>query len=78
PHTAVGWLAAEETLADSPNAKDAIVLGTAHPAKFSDLVEPILGRPVELPERLARHLSKPVLSVKIQPELGALKRQLQR
>ena len=71
PHTAVGWLAIEELISDHFTA--GIVLGTAHPAKFADLVEPILERPVELPERLACHLEKPVLSVKIEPELDALR-----
>ena len=44
PHTAVGWVGAQaaDTFAapDSPR----IVLATAHPAKFGDVVAPVLGR----------------------------------
>ncbi|MEM1179528.1 MAG: threonine synthase [Acidobacteriota bacterium] len=72
PHTAVGWRAAE-SLIDGRSESGALILGTAHPAKFSDLVEPILENSIELPERLARHLDKPVLSADIEPTLDALK-----
>lgn len=50
PHTAVGLLAAEETgRPETPT----VVLSTAHPAKFGDVVESVIGADVPLPERLA-------------------------
>ncbi len=59
PHTAVGYLAAKEYLNSHPE-EEVVVLGTAHPAKFSEAVSKALGREAEVPERLARlaHLTK--------------------
>ena len=34
-----------------------VFLGTAHPGKFSDVVEPIIGKSIDLPKRLERVLS---------------------
>jgi threonine synthase len=40
PHTAVGWKAAEDLLAQSGNGDlDVVVFGTAHPAKFPDVLQ---------------------------------------
>ena len=53
PHGAVGWLAAEAWREDHPEAHT-IVLETAHPSKFLDVMEEELGADsVEIPERLA-------------------------
>jgi threonine synthase len=52
PHGAVGYLALKEWQKDHPDTQG-IVLETAHPAKFLDDVESILGQKVEVPERLA-------------------------
>lgn len=53
PHGAVGWLAAETWRKTHP-AAHTIVLETAHPAKFLDVMEEELGGgSVEIPERLA-------------------------
>lgn len=58
PHTAVGHLALERVLAGRREAADAILIATAHPAKFRDVVEPVVGTEVPLPARLAAHLEK--------------------
>jgi len=50
PHGACGMRALKEQLRSGENG---IFLETAHPAKFRDTVEPIIGQPVVLPERLA-------------------------
>ena len=73
PHTAVGWHAAETVLPDHDDDTVAIVLATAHPAKFAEVVEPVIGRKVELPERLARHLHREVKTVPLRPDLDALR-----
>jgi threonine synthase len=52
PHGAVGWLAAEAWRKSNPEAHT-VVLETAHPAKFLDVMEEELGEgSVEIPERL--------------------------
>ena len=52
PHGAVGWLAAEALRKSNPEAHT-VLLETAHPAKFLDVMEEELGEnSVEIPERL--------------------------
>jgi threonine synthase len=58
PHTAVGYLGLGQALAERRAPTDAILIATAHPAKFREVVEPVIGAEVELPERLAIHLEK--------------------
>ncbi len=52
PHTAVGVGAAEEYMAQHPDAQ-VVTLATAHPAKFPDAVRQATGIAPELPPRLA-------------------------
>jgi len=53
PHGAVGWLAAEAWRKDHLD-DNTVVLETAHPSKFLDVMEEELGQgKVEIPERLA-------------------------
>ncbi len=58
PHTAVGYLGLKRELADRRAPADAILIATAHPAKFREVVEPVIGAEVPLPRRLAAHLEK--------------------
>ena len=53
-----------------------IFLATAHPAKFSEIVEPIIGRAVETPEPLAHALALPRHIIRIDAGLEAVKRVL--
>lgn len=57
PHSAVGWLALEAELERNPDAVG-IVLATAHPAKFAEVVEPEIGGEVPVPEALAAALRR--------------------
>lgn len=59
PHAAVGYLALKKYLSDHPDV-NGIVLETAHPAKFLEDVEQILGHTIDVPKRLAelRNLEK--------------------
>ena len=59
PHTAVGYLAAQKYRERQKTEAPIIVLGTAHPAKFADIVEPITGSEIQLPEVLEESLSRP-------------------
>ena len=50
-----------------------IFLATAHPAKFAEIVEPIIGREVEKPAPLAQALARPRHIIRIDPSLTAIK-----
>jgi len=73
PHTAIaclGMAAVGSTpFADSPR----VFLATAHPAKFRDIVEPIVGRPVPLPAALAAALVRPRYVQHMKPRLSELR-----
>jgi threonine synthase len=72
PHTAVGFAALEAELEERSEALG-ILLATAHPAKFAEVVEPILDQPQPLPEALARCLEGERQVTPLEPELEALK-----
>jgi threonine synthase len=73
PHTAVGYLALYQELARRPAVADAVLLATAHPAKFGDTVHEVIGAEVPLPERLAACLERERRVVPIGPRLEDLK-----
>jgi threonine synthase len=54
-----------------------VIVATAHPAKFNEIVEPIIGKPIAVPESLADLLSLPEYRVDIPPTLDALGAALQ-
>ncbi len=63
PHGAVGWLAARDWRARHPGSST-IVMETAHPAKFLDIMDRELGiNSVEIPDRLACLASLPKVSI---------------
>lgn len=68
PHTAIGYLGIEKTAA----SVEQLFLATAHPAKFRDVVEPVIGRPVPLPAALAQTLERPKVAQHIDASLAAL------
>ncbi|MGE0189384.1 MAG: threonine synthase [Steroidobacteraceae bacterium] len=76
PHTAtaaeVYWHLPQEQL-----SKQWVLVGTAHPAKFNDIVEPLVDKPVPVPPALAQLLSLPRQETEIEPTLAALRTQLQ-
>lgn len=76
PHTAVGYLALLEDLTSRAGDTRGVVLSTAHPAKFLDVVEPVIGRKLDLPPALAERLAYPVLSEPIANSLPELKSKL--
>jgi threonine synthase len=73
PHTAVGLLGLRAVL--SPG-EAGVVLATAHPAKFREEVEPVIGEAIPLPDALADGLARKNRAGKLPPETGALKRVL--
>lgn len=51
---------------------DWIIVSTAHPAKFDDVVEPLVGHRIELPEELERLLDLPNRAYEIEASLEAM------
>jgi threonine synthase len=49
-----------------------VVVATAHPAKFNEIVEPIIGKAIAVPDSLDRLLRLPRHSVDLPPTLEAL------
>lgn len=64
PHGAVGYLGFKGYLRSHPESAG-ICLGTAHPAKFLDVVKPTLNTNVEIPKRLQSFMTKKGESVQI-------------
>ncbi len=62
PHTAVGWLGWEAYKSQHPEPAQGLVLATAHPAKFADVVMKAIGAAPPLPDRLAAYLKRDKLS----------------
>jgi threonine synthase len=77
PHTACGieMLENERRLGTK---EDFCVVATAHPAKFDEVVEPLVGHPVQAPEALAAMLERPATSDPLEPDYGRLKERLLR
>lgn len=78
PHTAVGYLGLRRELEQRDTPTDAILIATAHPAKFRETVGPVIGAEVPLPARLASHLQKERRVTPIAADYGDLKLQLLR
>lgn len=74
PHTAVGYLALKAALAEEDGQRSGIVLATAHPVKFREHVEPLVGERIPVPERLARCLERRGEAFPLEREAGELKR----
>jgi len=72
PHTATG-VHAWEKLGYAAHERPWVVVATAHPAKFEDVVEPLVGAPVPLPPALAELLARPRQFVEIGPDTATLK-----
>ncbi|UEG49613.1 threonine synthase [Ferruginibacter lapsinanis] len=56
PHGAVGYLALERYQKDHP-ADKGMILETAHPVKFYDVVEPVIGEKVPVPESIQAQIN---------------------
>jgi threonine synthase len=69
PHTAVGCLAAK---AHAPVGSQSLVLHTAHPGKFADILTPLVGDTLRLPEPLLRLRGMKKRSTLLAPDLAAL------
>jgi threonine synthase len=72
PHTAT----AAEVHARMPDSERSdgrwVLVSTAHPAKFHEIVQPLIGQRIEMPESLAKLFSRPVSCADLEPTLAAL------
>ncbi len=74
PHGAVGYLAYKSfTGLDNSEKQTGIILETAHPAKFQDVVEKALNIKIDVPQRLAECLTKNKSTIKLSAEYKSLK-----
>jgi threonine synthase len=73
PHSALAWRALVRALEDGPEEETGVFLCTAHPAKFAEVIEDTLGRPVPLPPALESVRDKTILSSVIPGSFSALR-----
>lgn len=73
PHSALAWQALAGQLRED---EEGVFLCTAHPAKFAEVIEETLGRPLPLPPALEAVRDKPLLSAKIEGDFSALRAEL--
>jgi threonine synthase len=73
PHTATAAEAWEQLPQERRAAHRWVLVGTAHPAKFPEIVEPLIGRAVPVPPALVALFARPSTSVDVDPELQALR-----
>lgn len=72
PHTATAAEVYRRLGARERQSRPWVLVATAHPAKFNDIVEPIIGKPVEVPESLERLLKLPQHILDLPPALKAV------
>jgi threonine synthase len=72
PHTATA-AHAWRGLAPERRTERWVLVGTAHPAKFNDIVEPLIGAEVPVPPPLAALLQLPSVQSEVDPSLAALR-----
>ncbi len=72
PHTATAAEVYSRLGAAERRDRPWVLVATAHPAKFNEIVEPIIGKPVTIPESLERLLRLPQHAVDLPPTLEAL------
>ncbi len=73
PHTAVAWAVLRRRL---QRTEKGIFLATAHPAKFQEVLEPVLEREIPLPAALAELVDRPLLAEPMAAEVEVLKGRL--
>lgn len=78
PHTATASWTYRQLADDVRAAEDWVLVGTAHPAKFETVVEPLIDADVPLPDELAALLERPSNAIRIPAEQSALEQMLNR
>ena len=78
PHTATATYVWRHLEQDLRETRDWILVATAHAAKFEQIVEPIIGEMVAVPDELASILERERQFTVIDADLGALANALDR
>jgi threonine synthase len=71
PHSAIAYMGLAGRVGRAGQV--GVFLATAHPAKFAEIVEPIIGKAVDKPEPLAHALARPRHIIRIDATLDAVK-----
>ncbi len=72
PHTATAAEVYRRLPAEARQERPWVLVATAHPAKFNEIVEPLIGRPIAVPGDLAKLLSLPQHRTDVAPSLASL------
>lgn len=72
PHTATAAHVYRQVVRHDPGSHWVLV-ATAHPAKFDEIVEPLIGRAVDIPPALTELLARPSLARELPATLDALR-----
>jgi threonine synthase len=75
PHGAVAFHALEDYLQNQPG-QHGLFLETAHPVKFPEVVETLIGQPIALPDSLHELMRQPKRSIALEPRYEALQEYL--
>jgi threonine synthase len=73
PHTAIAAEAWERLPEEKRASGRWVLVATAHPAKFPEIVEPLIGRAVPVPPSLAALFARPSESTELDADLAALR-----
>ncbi|HEY6516132.1 MAG TPA: threonine synthase [Steroidobacteraceae bacterium] len=73
PHTATAAEAYARLPAERRDNGRWVLVSTAHPAKFRETVEPLIGRPVAVPDSLARLFARPSECTEIDADPASLR-----
>ena len=73
PHTATAAEAWSRLDAERRKSGHWVLVATAHPAKFREIVEPLIGRPVAVPQALEQLFRRPSQYNEIDATLASLR-----
>lgn len=76
PHGAIGFLGLQKYMHEHTSDVTGVFLETAHPAKFKEVVDQALGKPVEIPDVLQKFMLQTKQSVIMAAEFQAFKNYL--
>jgi threonine synthase len=73
PHTATAADAYARLPRERRESGRWVLVSTAHPAKFREIVEPLIGREVPIPDSLTELFARPTASTEIEADLASLR-----
>ncbi|MEO7991013.1 MAG: threonine synthase [Chryseolinea sp.] len=76
PHGAIGYLGLKKYVEKTNGNVAGIFLETAHPAKFKDVVDGILGQKIEIPKPLLKFMERTKQSLLMQKDFNSFKNYL--